>query len=316
MSLDNEKKSHREVGDTERRPHSEEYINEARLDWWRPGHLRSILGELNCTSIKTALDVGVGEGHWTALILGCFQESVKLVGIDVEEHWLKASTQFLKRALPQHSYEARRGGASSIPWPDDSFELVTCQTVLMHLSDPERALAEMVRVLQPGGLLLVAEPMNQLNRAAVAHGLASTEVDASSILWQIWRAFHEQRREAHQGDHNLAARLPTILQRQRDLQGIRAFHSDVVSFEGPTHQYLSILIDELKKAENRELMYAAGLSQDKIDAGIEALHMIIRDLDKRQEIIAVQNPNILFAARKIDKDGKWDEAHKNSGKQG
>jgi SAM-dependent methyltransferase len=42
-----------------------------------------------------------------------------------------------------------------IPWPDGSFNLVTCVSVLEHIPAYERALAEMVRVLAPGGRLLL-----------------------------------------------------------------------------------------------------------------------------------------------------------------
>ena len=47
-----------------------------------------------------------------------------------------------------------------LPFMDNSFDMVTCQTVLIHVKDPILALKEMVRVLKTGGLLVAAEPNN------------------------------------------------------------------------------------------------------------------------------------------------------------
>lgn len=50
--------------------------------------------------------------------------------------------------------------AHTLPFPDASFDLVTCQTVLIHVADPAAVIAEMARVTRPGGLVLAAEPNN------------------------------------------------------------------------------------------------------------------------------------------------------------
>jgi ubiquinone/menaquinone biosynthesis C-methylase UbiE len=56
------------------------------------------------------------------------------------------------------------GTAEAIPFPDSYFDMVTCQTVLIHVKDITIALNEMLRVLKPGGLLAVAEPNNLVSR--------------------------------------------------------------------------------------------------------------------------------------------------------
>jgi SAM-dependent methyltransferase len=47
------------------------------------------------------------------------------------------------------------GDAHSLPFPDASFEQILCTEVLEHLHTPEQAIAEMHRVLKPGGIILL-----------------------------------------------------------------------------------------------------------------------------------------------------------------
>jgi ubiquinone/menaquinone biosynthesis C-methylase UbiE len=62
--------------------------------------------------------------------------------------------------------EFRVGSAESLPWPDNSLDMVTCQTLLIHVANVENVVREMIRVLRPGGLFLVAEPNNFGSTAA------------------------------------------------------------------------------------------------------------------------------------------------------
>ena len=51
-----------------------------------------------------------------------------------------------------------RGDISSLPFADDSFDVVTANMVLEHLKEPDVQLAEIRRILKPGGLLIFATP--------------------------------------------------------------------------------------------------------------------------------------------------------------
>ena len=48
--------------------------------------------------------------------------------------------------------------AEPLPFPDNSFDLVTCLETVEHVEQPERLLAEALRILVPGGLIYVTTP--------------------------------------------------------------------------------------------------------------------------------------------------------------
>jgi len=52
------------------------------------------------------------------------------------------------------------GDVTKLKFEENQFDLVTCQTVLIHMKEPMVALREMLRVLRPEGVLFIAEPNN------------------------------------------------------------------------------------------------------------------------------------------------------------
>jgi SAM-dependent methyltransferase len=103
-------------------------------------------------------------GHWGRLVGRALERPLHLVGVDREAEWIGEA--FARaRDLPGH-WRYQTGDAHHLPFADASFDLVTCQTVLIHLADPAAALAEWRRVLRPGARLVVAEPNNIATHAA------------------------------------------------------------------------------------------------------------------------------------------------------
>lgn len=96
---------------------------------------------------QNALDVGCGEGRFCRLLgpLG-----VRTAGVDPTE----ALIQRARLLDPGGDY--RIGRAETLDFPDESFDLVVSYLTLIDISDNGRAIAEMARVLRPGGTLLIA----------------------------------------------------------------------------------------------------------------------------------------------------------------
>jgi SAM-dependent methyltransferase len=118
-----------------------------------------------------------------------------------------------------------QGVAESLEFDDETFDLVTCQTLLIHVADVPGALSEMCRVLRPGVLLLVAEP-NNLASMLVADsttGKQSTDELAERVAF----ALHCERGKAalDEGDNSVGDLLPGYFA-PAGLTGIQTFLND------------------------------------------------------------------------------------------
>lgn len=149
----------------EQKPHSAEYFGESRDHWWNADFLQLIGERLQLRRAKNVLDVGCGIGHWGRVLAPVLSDDAHVTGVDREPIWISKAAARAEALGLGGRFHYQEGDATSLPFPDNTFDLVTCQTVLIHLEDPRRALKEMLRVVQPGGTIFVTEPNNFANRA-------------------------------------------------------------------------------------------------------------------------------------------------------
>lgn len=99
----------------------------------------TLLSELDALHPGSVLDAGCGEGFTLARIRSR-NPSMTLEGIELQE----GAIELGKKLHPD--LVIRNGSIYSLPYPDNSFDVVLCLEVLEHLEEPERALAELKRV--------------------------------------------------------------------------------------------------------------------------------------------------------------------------
>lgn len=102
------------------------------------------------------LDVGTG----TALIPIAFcqqAEGIRFVAVDLAEHMLALGRANIDRAVLAGRIRLERVDAKGLPYPDASFEAVVSNSIVHHIPEPLASLAEMVRLVSPGGTLFVRD---------------------------------------------------------------------------------------------------------------------------------------------------------------
>ena len=195
--------------------HSAEYFGDTRDYWWNPDFLALIAERLMFDRVREALDVGCGVGHWTYLIAGLLRSDARLCGVDRDPAWVEnASARIAARGLAER-IDFKAASAESLPFPDDSFDLVTCQTLLIHVSDPAAVIAEMCRVARPGGLVLACEP-NNVSRALLFNSMSAQDpVEAVLALVRFQLLCERGKAALGEGNNSIGDLVPESVQRRR-----------------------------------------------------------------------------------------------------
>lgn len=136
------------------------------------------------------LDVATGTGRVPLALARHEGFAGHTIGVDLSRKMLHHA---FKNIYPYDSATFIWCPAERLPFPDNTFDVVTCLEALEFMTNPPAVVKEMVRVLRPGGLLLTSQRVNtklmpgktwtsgQLQDVLKASGI----VDAKAQIWQV-----------------------------------------------------------------------------------------------------------------------------------
>jgi SAM-dependent methyltransferase len=138
--------------------------------------------QLGFQSNDHVLDVGCGPGWFWSEAASEMPEGLALTLVDASAGMVAEALQACK-PLRLSSVEGRTADAASLPFADSSFDKVVAMHMLYHVPEPAAAIAEMYRVLKPGGLLAVTTNgpgnMQEIRDLAWALGSGSGEAETT-----------------------------------------------------------------------------------------------------------------------------------------
>ena len=199
---------------TDRPEHADpdRYIELASFDtgfrdlWWNPDFLALGARRFGIAAAERVLDVGCGAGEWGRIVVRHMAPRAALTGVDRVPQFVELAG---KHARPGDAFVV--GSAEALPFDDDAFDVVTCQTVLMHVADAAKVVAEMARVTRPGGTVLLAEPDNLAGNLALVGGQPCLPDEDVLALTRLLLACHRGKAALGEGDERVGARLPGLL---------------------------------------------------------------------------------------------------------
>ena len=294
--------------------HSAEHFGDTRDHWWNPDYLRLLAERWRLDAVRDVLDVGCGVGHWGMLLATVMSPELRITGVDREESWVEQATARARARGVSPRFEYRQGAAEHLPFADDSFDLTTCQTVLIHLPDPAVGLAEMIRVTRPGGRVVVAEP-NNLTEALLLDSISNqASVDEIVELVRFQLTCERGKVALREGDNSLGDRVPGLLV-AAGLTDVEVYVNDKATAIFPPYAgadqraFVEDARDRVARrlwnwdeAETRRFFLAGGGSEHDFPAhfarGLAARERIVRGLEDRSYHGIVGGEFYLVSGRK------------------
>ncbi|RPJ26938.1 MAG: class I SAM-dependent methyltransferase [Chloroflexi bacterium] len=118
------------------------------------------------------LEIAPGPGYFSIELakLGNFQ----ITGLDISQSFVEIARRNAAEASLKIDF--REGNASAMPFKENTFDFTFCQAAFKNFSEPVKAIAEMQRVLRPGGLSIISDlrrdaPAEEIEREIKGMGL-------------------------------------------------------------------------------------------------------------------------------------------------
>lgn len=303
--------------------HSAAFFNPQRDFWWNDDYLELLGRRFGLSAVRTALDVGAGVGHWGALLLPLLAPEATITGVERDPRWVADASRRASELSIDDRCSYREGVAEALAFQDGSFDLVTCQTLLIHVADVAAVVSEMVRVLRPGGLLLVAEPNNLAGQLIAHNTTADQTVEELVERFEFALTYERGKAALGEGNNSVGDLLPGYFARA-GLEDVQTFLNDktfelVPPYSSPAQQALrdAILADAdleswsgLTEAATRRCYLAGGGSEatfaDRWQRRVDEARNIARELISRsldtaggglQYVVAGRRPACLSTLR-------------------
>jgi ubiquinone/menaquinone biosynthesis C-methylase UbiE len=131
------------------------------------------------------LDVGTGTAQ-IPIELARQHPTAEVVAIDLAAEMLLVGRDNIRRAGLEGRVRLERQDAKQLPYPIGSFGAVISNSIVHHIPEPARVLAEMVRVVAPGGVLFVRDLLRPADEATVRRLVATYAGDANAHQRQMF----------------------------------------------------------------------------------------------------------------------------------
>lgn len=189
-----------------------ELLIEQRKHLWLPDTIEKLAKWFRLKHGMTVVDVGCGLGYLGYLYWQYFSKGGCYIGVDISQSLMKDAGKEARTWAKGGKAYFYAGDVFKLPIPDNCADCVMCQTLLIQLKEPKKALSEMIRVTKPGGLIVCKEP----NTFSELFPLGYSSLPEASIeekLLGIKIAFiqHKGKKKLGKGDFSIGNKVPILM---------------------------------------------------------------------------------------------------------
>jgi len=188
------------------------FIIEQRKRMWLPDTVEKFAKWFGLKPGMNVADIGCGLGYLGWTYWKHYGKNGSYTGVDISEKLIKEAKEISDDWAKGGKADFLVGDVYNLQFGDSTFDVVMCQTLLMHLDTPEDAISEMFRILKPGGTILCKEPDNYSSGLLQGFStLPDTPLDVQIIYHKI-RYYHTKGRKLlNLGDNTIGNKLPKLL---------------------------------------------------------------------------------------------------------
>ncbi len=212
------------------------------------------------------VDIGCGPGDFTRQLARLSNQKATILGIDSNEKSIRAAITDTKKARLSRCVSYKVGDVYKIPLEDGYADLTCCRTLLMHLTEPLKAVKEMARVTRTGGSVVVLEG------GKMRAFYDPDDEEYSMLAERAYEAWVNGIRKLEGKEFKIGEKLPGILQKaglseiKAEVQADAWLHSD-------PRRRLSDVKAELRfdyslfkerRRKDRKYLLAGGMSNSQI----------------------------------------------------
>jgi SAM-dependent methyltransferase len=176
------------------RPTVEEAIELSGIETLHPGGLaltRRVAEVAACAAGQHLLDVSSGRG--TQAVYYAQEYGLRVTGLDLSDEMVRVARTRTHRAGLSDTVRFERGDSQHLPFPDASFDAVINECAVGIPDDSQAVLDEMVRIVRPGGAVVIHEstwraPLTDAEKRELSERYGTTPLEASEWTAMLVRA--------------------------------------------------------------------------------------------------------------------------------
>ena len=186
-----------------------EYLEFSREYMWNEEFEPALCSIMGVKDGMVIADIGSGIGA-LLLFLSEYTQNSHLYGVDTNCTLLKRGSESLKMYPHSNTIQFVGGDGMSIPFKENTFDLVTAQTLLCNVEDPLSVIKEMRRIAKKGGLVCSIEPDSALDLNFIPDPDGSDADRWDFLRWKAQWAYCRGVRKVHKRDIAIGFRVPSL----------------------------------------------------------------------------------------------------------